>query len=80
MPIDDRYVTESQYLVEEARAGEIKGINKCGAWDKVPIQECYERAGKPQILTRWVDVNKGGTIAIPTIGRVLWGASLTRKR
>ena len=46
-------------LVREARAEELAEFDKIGAWEVVPISQCWERTGKPPIGTRWVDVNKG---------------------
>ena len=47
------------HLVREARDDEVRGIDKCKVWDKVPISECYTNTGKAPVGTRWIDINKG---------------------
>ena len=46
-------------LVEAARLDEIKGLYQYGVYDKVSIDECWERTGKAPIRVRWLDINKG---------------------
>ncbi len=54
-------------LVEMARKQELEEFSKHGFDEKVPIKECWERAGKRPIGVRWVDVN-GGDEVHPEIG------------
>ncbi len=49
-------------LVEIARKDELDECRKHGVYEKVPIEECWELAGKNPIGVRWVDVNKGDGI------------------
>ena len=46
-------------LVQEARKDELTHFRRYEVYEKVPINECYARTGKPPIGIRWVDVNKG---------------------
>ena len=41
----------------------MKEFAKHGVYKKVPIKECYDKAGKEPIGTRWVDINKGDEAA-----------------
>ena len=47
------------WRVREARNEEMKEVWKHGIYEKVPIQQCWDRTGKGPIGTRWVDINKG---------------------
>ena len=49
-------------MVQEARREEMAEVYKHGVYEKVSIEECYEKTGKAPIGTRWVDVNKGDTV------------------
>ena len=48
-----------QGLAKAARLEEIAFMKKIGLYEEVPIEECWEKTGKPPTSTRWVDVNKG---------------------
>ena len=45
--------------VKEVRAKEIQYVRTMDLYEKVLIQQCYERTGKGPISTRWIDINKG---------------------
>ena len=45
--------------MREARRIELDFFNKKGVWMKVPYEEARRRTGKPPIIVRWVDTNKG---------------------
>ena len=47
--------------VKKARKEEIEYVHKMGLYVKVPINECHNKTGKPQIIVRWIDINKGDT-------------------
>ena len=49
-------------LVQAARQEEMAEVKKHKVYEKVYIQECYDRTGKAPIGTRWVDVNKGDAV------------------
>ena len=57
--VRQRHRAHRHELVVAARDDEIKGISKCGVWDKVPLEECYKNTGKAPVGTRWIDINKG---------------------
>ena len=46
-------------LVREARMNELEGLGNLGVWEIVDKGVCNQKAGKPPIRGRWVDVNKG---------------------
>ena len=46
-------------LVKEARALEMEYFKNKNVYTKVPRAEAIRRTGKPQIIVKWVDVNKG---------------------
>ena len=46
-------------LVEAARAEELEYFNSLPVWDIARTQECWNVTGKPPIITKWADVNKG---------------------
>ena len=46
-------------LVKRARQDEMQDIFKHGVYEKVNIEECWEKTGADPIGARWVDVNKG---------------------
>ena len=45
--------------VRGARSEEIKYVRDMGLYEKVPIEQCYNKTGKAAISTRWIDINKG---------------------
>ena len=54
-------------LVREARKEEMEEAYKHGVYEKVSVQECYEKTGKAPIGTRWVGVDKGDSASIVQI-------------
>lgn len=46
-------------LVEMARAKELECVGAKCVWEKRPISEARRKTGKPRVIVRWVDVNKG---------------------
>ncbi len=46
-------------LVGAARKVETKTFEKHRAYEKAPIEECWEDAGKAPVGVKWVEVNKG---------------------
>ena len=45
--------------VRTARQEEIDYVRTMDLYEKVPIQQWYERTGKAPISTRWIDISKG---------------------
>ena len=45
-------------LVEAARLDAMKGLYQHGVYEKVNIEECWERTGKAPSRRRWLDMNK----------------------
>ena len=45
--------------VKEARQLEMEYYDKMHVFDKVPIDQCWERTGKAHLKARWVDIDKG---------------------
>ena len=45
--------------VKEARREEMVFIQGRKLWDLKPVEECWEKLGKPLLSMRWVDTNKG---------------------
>ena len=45
-----------------AREEEMGEVRKHEVYEKVPIEECWERTGKAPIQTRWIDINKGDNV------------------
>ena len=43
----------------EARLEEMKQVQEHRVYEKVPIEECWNRTGNNSIKTRWLDINKG---------------------
>jgi hypothetical protein len=48
--------------VNKARAEEMVEVKKHRVWSKVPIQECWDKTGKPPVKTRWLDISKGDKV------------------
>ena len=46
---------------KKARKDEIEYVHKMRLYVKVPISECHNKTGKPPIIVRWIDINKGDT-------------------
>ena len=46
--------------VIEARRLELEFVDSWPVYEEVPVEQCWERTGKPPLGTKWVDVNKGG--------------------
>ena len=46
-------------LVRAAREKELEYFNGKEVWEKRPMSEARRMIGKPPIIVRWVDVNKG---------------------
>ena len=46
-------------LVTAAKREEITEVYRRGVWKERPVEECYEKTGKPPIPVRWVVTNKG---------------------
>jgi hypothetical protein len=46
-------------LVTAAGLDEIKGLYQHGVYEKVDMEECWEKTGKAPIRVRWLDINKG---------------------
>ena len=42
-----------------ARLEEMRQVHEHRVYEKVPIEECWNRTGKNPIKTRWLDINKG---------------------
>ena len=49
-------------MVREARTEEMMEVDKHKVYVKVPVSECWEKTGKRQIKTRWIDINKGDKV------------------
>ena len=47
-------------LVGKARQEEIKYFKEYQAQMKVPESDCWQVTGNYPIVTRWIDINKGG--------------------
>ena len=45
--------------VKRARAEEVEYVRKMKLYNKVPIEECYQKTGKAPSTVRWIDINKG---------------------
>ena len=46
-----------------ARLDEIQQIRHHNVYEKVPLSECHQNAGKSPIKVKWVDINKGDEIS-----------------
>jgi len=46
-------------LVKKSRMEELGFMKKIDLYEEAPIEECWERTGKPPVDTKWVDLNKG---------------------
>ena len=44
--------------VKQARNGEMEFVKKIQVYEERPIRECWDKTGKRQIPTRWVDILK----------------------
>ena len=56
-------------LVRQARQEEINEIHNYKVYEKRPIKECLEVAGKKPMAIRWVDTDKGSEETPSTVGR-----------
>ena len=45
--------------VKKARAEEVEYIRKIRLYEKVLVEQCYQRIDKAPITIRWIDINKG---------------------
>ena len=45
--------------VNAARSEEVGFMKERNIWTLKPIQECWDKTGKPPVSVRWVDTNKG---------------------
>ena len=45
--------------VRKARKEELNEVDKHTLWIKVALKECWDKAGKGPVKTRWLDVNNG---------------------
>ena len=45
--------------VKKARLEELRQVRMHKVYTKVPIQQCWDEAGKNPSTVRWLDVNKG---------------------
>ena len=41
---------------------EMKEVHGHRIYDRVPLNECWDRTGKGPLKIRWVDVNKGDDV------------------
>ena len=46
-------------LVRQARKEEIAYFRSMKVYEKVSLEECWEKTGVGPIAVRWVDINKG---------------------
>ena len=46
--------------VIKARAQELEFVDSRPVYKEVPVEECWEKTGKPPLGTKWVDIDKGG--------------------
>ena len=49
-------------MVRAAREEEMQEVKKHNLYDKVSLEECWDKTGKSPIGTRWVDINKGDKV------------------
>ena len=57
--------------MKAARGEEVGFMEKRRIWDLKPIQECWDKTGKPPVSVRWVDTNKGGPMEMETRCRLV---------
>ena len=58
-------------LVRAARAKELEYFDGRDVWQLKPIDECRRHTGKPPVIVKWVDVNKGDDVNLNVRSRLV---------